>query len=413
MAEEEIILQAIPDTPTRGDTMPVTLQVQLLADGSPVATLYLSSWDNYSGVFESFPKYDSTDGHEIEYSVVEVNVPEGYEVEISVNPNGGYTITNTNTETIEIPVVKQWVGPAAESVIINLLADGEFLDEIELNAENDWQHTFTGLPKYDSTDGHEIEYDVQEVPVEGYEQGRSGSVETGFTFTNTITGKVSVPVTKTWIGPAAESVTVELLADGVKIDEAALSAENNWQYTFTDLDQYSNGVEIVYTIRELSIDGYSTEITGDQSGYTITNTNTETIDIPVVKRWVGTAAGSVTVRLRADGTEIAHIVLNKACNWQHTFTGLPKYDSTDGHEIAYTITEDAVSGYTTTITGDMHKGFVVTNTKTTTTKPPSPDTPKTGDNSHMLLYFITLILSGTGLVSTLLLGKKRSRKQKS
>jgi len=413
VAEQEIILQSVPHSNTRGDTMPVVLVIQLLADGTPVDTLYLSEMNDYSGVFEGLPRYDPVDGHEIVYTIIEVNVPDGYDVEITENPEGGFIITNTNTETIEIPVVKQWVGPAAESVTVNLMADGEVAATVELNAENDWQHTFTELPKYDSTDGHEIVYDVQEVPVDGYEQGRSGSAETGFTFTNTITGKVSVPVTKTWIGPAAESVTVELLADGVKVAEAVLNEENGWQYTFTDLDQYSDGVEIVYTIQELSIDGYATEITGDQSGYTITNTNTQTTQIPVEKRWAGPAAESATINLLADGEVVATVELNAGNGWQYTFTELPKYDSVDGHEIVYTITEDAVSGYTTSITGDMQNGFVVTNTMNPTPTPPPHNPPKTGDESHLLLYLLAMVLSGAGLIGFFRLDNKRSRRKES
>ena len=37
---------------------------------------------------------------------------------------------------------------------------------------------------------------------------------TTFTITNTIDGKVSIPVTKKWIGKEAESATIRLLADG-------------------------------------------------------------------------------------------------------------------------------------------------------------------------------------------------------
>ena len=399
---------SIPVTKTWIGPATESVIVELLADGIKVAEAVLNAANGWQYTFADLDQYNN--GVEIVYTIREVGI-EGYATEIT-GDQSGYTITNINTETIDIPVVKQWVGPAAESATINLLADGEVIAEVVLNADNDWQHTFTDLPKYDSVDGHEIAYDVQEIPVEGYEQGRTGTVDTGFTFTNTITGKVSIPVTKTWIGPATESVIVELLADGIKVAEAVLNAANGWRHTFTDLPKYDSvdGHEIVYTIEEISIDGYATEITGDQSGYTITNTNTETIDIPVVKQWVGPAAESATINLLADGEVIAEVVLNAENDWRHTFTDLPKYDSVDGHEIIYTITEDALNGYTTSITGDMHSGFIVTNTKTTT---PPHDTPQTGDNSHMLLYLVTLILSGAGLIWILLIAKRRSWRQKS
>ncbi len=398
---------SVPVTKTWIGPATESVTVELLADDSKIDEVVLNEANGWQHTFVDLEQYSN--GIEIVYTIQEVSI-DGYSTEIT-GDQSGYMITNTNTETIEIPVVKQWVGPAADSVTMQLLADGEVIEEIVLSVDNSWKHTFAELLKYDSVDGHEIVYDVQEVPVQGYEQGRSGSAETGFTFTNTITGKVSVPVTKAWIGPAAESVTVELLADGVKVAAAELNEANGWQYTFTDLDQYNNGVEIVYAVREVSINGYYTEITGDQSGYTITNTNTETRSIPVEKRWVGTAAENVAIRLYADGVEVASVVLNKDNNWKHTFADLQKYDDTDGHEIVYTITEDSINGYTTSITGDMSTGFVVTNTKTTT--PPTHDTPKTGDDSHLLFYLMMMMFSGGGPIWTILMFKRRSRRQKS
>lgn len=271
--------------------------IHLLADGENTdKTVTLNAAGNWTGSFADLRKY-STDGHEIAYTVVEEPI-ENYQSEITGDSETGYTVANTNTEKISIPVTKTWVGPSADSVTIRLMNGDTEVASLELNAGNNWQYTFTDLPKYDSTDGHEIMYVVKEDPVPGYEQGLSGTIETGFTFTNTITGKVSIPVTKAWVGPATESVTIELMADGNKVAEAILNKANGWQHTFTDFDKYNSGVEIVYTINEVSIDGYSSEITGSLSdGFVITNTNTEKLNIPVEKRWVGTAAENVTIRL--------------------------------------------------------------------------------------------------------------------
>ena len=68
------------------------------------------------------------------------------------------------------------------------------------------------------------------------------------TITNTIDGKVSIPVTKKWIGKAAESATIHLLADGQEAANVTLNADNNWQYTFTDMPKYKDGKLITYTI---------------------------------------------------------------------------------------------------------------------------------------------------------------------
>ena len=47
-------------------------------------------------------------------------------------------------------------------------------------------------------------------------------------------------------GLRPESITVELLANGVAIDEIELSEANGWKHTFTDLP-----VEAAYTVAEV------------------------------------------------------------------------------------------------------------------------------------------------------------------
>ncbi|MBR3416588.1 MAG: Cna B-type domain-containing protein, partial [Clostridia bacterium] len=225
-------------------------------------------------------------------------------------------------------------------------------------------------------------------------------------FTNNRTEKISIPVKKIWIGPAAESATVELLADGVKVAEAVLSKSNGWMYTFEDLDQYNNGVEINYTLREVGINGYTAEITGEKTGFTVTNTNTETVKIQVEKRWVGSVGQPVTVKLVADGIVVRNATLSRGNNWKYMFSDLPKYDSADGHEILYTVYEESIPGYKSTITGNAKNGFVVTNTET------PPDTPKTGDLTNRSLYLWAMILSGFGIIGILVSEKKKIRLKK-
>ena len=94
----------------------------------------------------------------------------------------------------------------------------------------------------------------------------------GFTIVNTIKGKLSIGVTKEWIGKEADSVIINLLADGVKVQNQKLSKHNNWQHVFLDLEKYKDGVEIVYTIEEEVLKGYRSKIKGDMNtGFTVTN----------------------------------------------------------------------------------------------------------------------------------------------
>ena len=90
-------------------------------------------------------------------------------------------------------------------------------ETVTLTATENWTHTFTNLDKY-GADGHEIAYTVDETPIAGYTKAISGTAATGFTVTNTITGKLDIPVTKVWVGPATDRRYINLYADGVKVD---------------------------------------------------------------------------------------------------------------------------------------------------------------------------------------------------
>ena len=101
-----------------------------------------------------------------------------------------------------------------------------------------------------------------------------------YTFENEYTAPtVEVKVNKVWDdgddkdGIRPESISVKLLADGEDTGKIVeLSKENNWTYTFTGLKAKKDGKEIVYTVAEKKIDGYTIHITGDmKTGYTITN----------------------------------------------------------------------------------------------------------------------------------------------
>ncbi len=87
--------------------------------------------------------------------------------------------------------------------------------------------------------------------------------------------KMTVAGTKTWTDDGTirpEKIIVYLLANGNKVDsqEVTPNAAGNWVYTFGNLDKYSNGEEILYTVEEEAIDGYEASVTG----YDIENTQT-------------------------------------------------------------------------------------------------------------------------------------------
>jgi len=195
--------------------------------------------------------------------------------------------------------------------------------------------------------------------------------------------KTYVKVSKEWVGPKGSSATIHLWADGVDTGKSVtLNERNNWQHTFEGLKKKNtDGSEIQYTVKEDAITNYDSSITGDmENGFTVTNTNTEKISVPVKKVWVGKEAGSATIKLLADGTEKERVTLTKDDNWEHTFSNLPKY-ADDGHEIEYTVDEVHIDGYSTNISGTAATRFTITNRKNPsvviTPVPPVTPTPVT------------------------------------
>src|SRR5699024_10341000 len=117
---------------------------------------------------------------------------------------------------------------------------------------------------------------------------------------------VEIPVEKVWqIDGETGSVTVKLLPTEETLE---LNEANEWKGTFTDLRKYDgSGNEITYSVEELDVTGYVTEIEGSQEdGFTITNIN-ETSDSGE-KIWLDDESSdrpkSINFALLADGFEL-------------------------------------------------------------------------------------------------------------
>ena len=234
----------------------------------------------------------------------------------------------------------------------------------------------------------------------------SGNIDY-FVFTNEYT-VVEVKVTKVWDdaddqdGIRPDSITVKLLADGedAGVDPLTLNEKNKWTGTWTDLPKTdASGEEIEYTIEEVKtavITGtdkageYEIEIKDADGEFTITNTHTpELIDINVTKVWDdeddedGVRPESIKVTLKADGKAVDSVEITEADGWKHTFTDLPKYK--DGKEIKYTVEEDKIDKYDTTIEGDAENGFTITNTHIIP--------PPTGDSANPIIWAGVLVVA--------------------
>ena len=165
-------------------------------------------------------------------------------------------ITNTHTpEKTEVTVIKLWEdnnnqdGLRPRAINISLLGNGTIKESVNLTAISGWTHTFTNLDK--KANGVDINYTVVEnnVPT-GYTSVISGDMNSVFKITNTHQiEKTSVKVNKEWNdannqdGIRMESISVSLMNGTTVVDTQDLSAANNWEYIFTDLDKKANGEE--------------------------------------------------------------------------------------------------------------------------------------------------------------------------
>ena len=359
------------DDENRDGIRPTNILLTLYADGvETTETVTLNSKNNWTYTFLDLPK--NNNGRAITYSVKEANIT-GYTSTVASN---GSTATVTNTHTAEvrdITVTKTWAdnnnqdGIRPTKVTVNLLANGEVDRTVELTAENNWSYKFSNLPK--NKDGKLITYTVQELTVKGYT-----TTINGFEITNTLTNpeKTSVEGEKIWAdnnnqdGIRPERITVNLLADGEKVDSQIVTSENNWKYSFTNLDKNKAGKEIVYTVTENKVEGYTTTI----DGTTITNTltNPEKTKLDVEKVWKDNnnqdnlRSESIEVILVKNGTETTNtLTLNEDNSWKGTFSNLDKNEN--GKKITYTVKEVSVEGYTTTINYD-NTTSTITNTLT-------------------------------------------------
>ena len=277
--------------------------------------------------------------------------------------------------SIKIKVEKKWEGQKLSSASINLLANDEIKETVELNENNDWTYEFKDLPLKDGNN-NEIMYYIDEVDVPGYLTQIEKKSDNYFIITNT--EQIDISVKKEWYGNKLDSAVVHLYANATEIDQVELNQENNWKHDFKNLNKYKDNQEIVYSIIEDVVPNYTSKIIRESNKFIIKNISAEKTNILVRKEFVGNKLPEVTINLLADGEKLQSIKLNAENNWQYEFRNLNKYDEIDGHKILYDIDENEITGYTFSKTGNSEQGFVITNTKDDT--PEEPDKPNKSEN---------------------------------
>ncbi len=368
------------DADNQDGLRPESITANLLADGEVVDTVELNDANDWATVFENLPVYNN--GEEITYTITEDAV-ENYSTDIVDG-----VITNSYTpEKTSVTVTKDWQdgnnqdGNRPESIQVQLTANGELIDQTaELNAENNWTATWSGLPL--NADGTEIKYSVvesnvpEEFTVEVNDADRGNII-----LTNTYTPEVTdLTVNKVWNdeenrdGLRPESIEVQLVADGQNQGEPiVLDEANNWSYTWTDLAVNTAGEAIAYTVAEVNLpEGYTSTISPiEENTITVTNSHDVAVnDINVRKVWDdannqdGNRPESIQVQLTANGELYGEPVeLNAANDWVYAWTDLKVNEA--GAAINYAVSETNVpEDYEVVVNAEDPTNVVITNSYT-------------------------------------------------
>ena len=334
----------------------VKLYKEVGGQKSEVANRTLTEADQWVTEFTNLNKYEK--GQEVVYSLEEYAVPH-YQSQVTGNAADGFVVTNTyKPETVKISGQKKWEdaenqdGKRPNAVRVKILKGQDIVDVQEVTVANGWKYESNPLPKYAA--GQEIAYTVAEEAVPGY----TSKVD-GYNITNSYTPEtVKISGQKKWDdaenqdGKRPASVKVKILNGDTVVDEQNVTSANDWKYESKALPKYAAGQEITYTVSEEAVPGYTSKV----DGYNITNSYTpETTTVSGSKTWEdgdnqdGKRPASITVNLLADGQKVNTQTVGEAEGWSYNFTGLPVYK--DGQRITYTVTEEAVPGYSTNLNG--------------------------------------------------------------
>lgn len=323
--------------------------------GTPQAVTAAAGW---TYTFPKQPVHDLS-GNVYTYSAREVNTSPNYKSEAS-----DLTVTNT-IQHIEVTLTKEWViqGNGFTKPLAGVgfelwrTPENGTAEKVSnhtvtgLSGSSTWTLDVTNLPKY-SKDGKLFTYFAKE-PTPPF---ATTAKEEGLTVTNTYGADAKIGVTKTWTHTGSPSkptmVTINLHRNGdpLPYKTAVLNASGNWTHTF-DVPQV-DFLGATFTVKEETVAGYSTTISGDvQNGFIVDNTYVmPKVVVDGTKTWVGVPTGvpvpPVTVYLYRsdDPTKVIESALVNPTTRKYEFTNLNQYDD-DGKPYTYTVSEGETLGY--------------------------------------------------------------------
>ena len=309
-------------------------------DDADQRTAVLDAGNDWKSTFADLPKYDAN-GALYHYYALELNgntavADQGYvtyggqQYHVSYSPDGA---TVTNTPSAALTGAKIWrdsgdayaTRPGTDAFRLTLWrkTDTSAWSAVDLaaegitfrwtvNGDSRWQYAFDNLPQYDPNGGA-YTYKVTGPGLTGYQETSDPSDGTaangnGPTFTNTLTGTVTITGTKSWQGAVGEEpqLTLSRSTDGTNWTGVPGAAPvwtgtdgTQWTYTYSGLPKYDgSGVRYTYRVTEASQDGYDVYY----SDGTAANGSAAGLPTPVVDLYIrNVERGSLTVTKQVTG----------------------------------------------------------------------------------------------------------------
>ena len=287
-----------------------------------------------------------------------------------------------------------------ERVIVNLLRNGEKVDEQAITASNNWEYEFENLLVYDSNN-EKYQYSISEDAVEGYSTLYSNGTDTvsvpteGYYNIENTWNPRTITITKQWTNTKGgddsefrpENITVHLVKKPtVRLFLKNLLGNNNTttDYRYETENEYvtdntkwvKNGNTWTYTFA-IPANNYDWQVYEDELDYynesnlennpanvtedavIITNDYDPHIRIKGEKIWPegdeSYRPGSITVNLLRNNQIIATKNVTAEDNWKYDFGYYPVYDS-NNNEYNYSLSENQLDDYISTI-DDISIGY--------------------------------------------------------
>jgi len=274
-------------TTSNGSTTPTGFTVNLGTTSKTALITYYTKINNYDDLSGSYSNTGDLLSNKTELMNVPVNIATN---QFNSNADTGDDITSVMGQKI-------WNVPAGtkipDTIKVNLIQNGNEATPYatqDVTKDNGWYYIFNNLPEYDAS-GNKYKYKVSEAPTKG-SIFTSSTNEYNYDITNTLTpDKTKFTVTKVWNDGKEQNDHAPIIVgmydgDGKRPTNyqknESLSAENNWSFTYKDLNP-----DTIWYVSEYNIpsDYISTDSYNYGNNHDKVVTNTLKTTLKVTKAW--------------------------------------------------------------------------------------------------------------------------------